>query len=184
MLLVPAPEGVEGVRLADLAKDRAVEVDIRNGLDRHLVMTGVDGRHRLLVRGAGPDDELACTLIPDDAIDLRAAAAMRLAGLRRTESTTIGRVGDHPSRFQAHRLTLLVRVADHLTAAKAGSMSTRDIAIKTAYSWLVAGRSIEWKSSPERRQTQRLMREARDLVEGGYRNLLRGRLGSRTFTSK
>ena len=183
VFMSPAPGGYTGVRLDELSQGRTILVDIKAGTDRHLVMTGEDGRHRLLVRGAGPGDELAFTLIPDRALDLRAAAATRLARLPLAESTTIGRRRDRPSRFQIHRLTLLLRVADHLAAAESG-MSTRDIAITTAYPWLVPGRSIEWKSSAERRQTQRLLREARSLVEGGYRNLLSGSLRSRTFTSK
>ncbi|MDD3799486.1 MAG: DUF2285 domain-containing protein [Novosphingobium sp.] len=36
------------------------------------------------------------------------------------------------------------------------------------------GRGNEWKSSAERRRTQRLIDEALALMDGGYRALLRG----------
>lgn len=184
VLLSPAPEGFAGVCLDDLSRDRAMLIDIRDGRNRHLVTVNGDDRHRLLVRDAGPDDDLAFTLIPDGLLEMRAAAVANLLGSLRAGSTAIGSRRNRPSRFQLHRLTLLLRVADHLSAADAGAASVRDVAMQTAYPWLVPGRSIEWKTSAERRHTQRLMREARGLVEGGYRNLLRGSLTSRTFTSK
>ena len=182
--MFPAPEGFAGVRMTNLSAGRAMLVNIRDGKSRHLVMTSGDDRHRLLVRDAGPDDELACTLIPDGSFDIRGAAAAALFGVPESPRKISGRGRYRPSRFQLHRLTLLLRVADQLADADAGTVSVRDIALKTAYPWLVPARSIEWKGSAERRQTQRLMSEARGLVEGGYRKLLRGDLASRPFTSK
>lgn len=185
VLMSPAPKEFAGVRMDRISRGRATLVDIRDGTNRHLVMRSDDGRDRLLVRDAGPDDDLACTLIADGSLEMRAAAATSLLSSRRGARAKVsGRGRPRPSRFQVHRLSLLLRVADELAAVDAGEVSMRDIAMKTAYPWLIPGRSIEWKGSAERRQTQRLVSEARGLVEGGYRNLLRGSLISRPITSK
>ncbi|MBK6706242.1 MAG: DUF2285 domain-containing protein [Sphingomonadales bacterium] len=42
---------------------------------------------------------------------------------------------------------------------------------------MTIGRGAAWKASSERRRTQRLIREAEALAAGGYRALLKGRLG-------
>src|SRR2546426_2501093 len=51
-------------------------------------------------------------------------------------------------------------------------------------SGMTLGRGMEWKSSTERRRTQRLIGEALALMHRGYRNLLRGTLRSEEHTSE
>ena len=52
--------------------------------------------------------------------------------------------------------------------------TTHNIARRYVYPGMTIGRGSEWKSSAERRRTQRLIDEAFALMRGGYRTLLRG----------
>jgi len=79
-----------------------------------------------------------------------------------------------PSDLQKHRLTIMLRILDCLVPADGHQPSIREIAMKAVFPWADFGRSIEWKASSARRQTQRLTNEAIYMAEGGYRNLLNG----------
>lgn len=81
-----------------------------------------------------------------------------------------------PSDLQRHRLTIMLRILDCLGPADGHKPSIREIAMKAVYPWADFGRSIEWKASSARRQTQRLTNEAVYMAEGGYRNLLNGNI--------
>lgn len=120
----------------------------------------------------------ACMIIPDARQDVRLAAVSSLlagcGGARQIRALK----GLRPSDVQAHRLTIMLRILDCLVTAGGHNPSIREIAAKAIYSRPEFSRSIEWKSSSARRQTQRLLREALDMTEGGYRNLLNGNTGS------
>lgn len=79
-----------------------------------------------------------------------------------------------PTAYQAQRLDLLLSILDLRHAARATSHA---IASRLVYPRLAIGRGAAWKASPERRRTQRLIREAEALAAGGYRALLSGRAG-------
>ena len=57
------------------------------------------------------------------------------------------------------------------------AVTSHMVARRLVYPRLSIGQGASWKSSPERRRTQRLIREAEALAAGGYRALLAGRAG-------
>ncbi len=69
-------------------------------------------------------------------------------------------------------LHLLLAILDALSRAPEGVM-LKDIAGTIVYRGLSAQRAIDWKSSSQRRQTQRLVVEARRMASHGYLGLLR-----------
>lgn len=77
-----------------------------------------------------------------------------------------------PTEYQAQRLQLLLEILDLRAEALATS---HEVARRMVYPRLAIGRGAAWKSSPERRRTQRLIREAEAMMAGGYRQLLAGR---------
>lgn len=81
-----------------------------------------------------------------------------------------------PSSYQRYRLALLLDVFDAIDGPEGGTTSLREIARNVVYRHLDLGSAIEWKSSSQRRQVQRLKNEALFFVNGGYRRLLRCRI--------
>lgn len=132
-----------------------------------LVLDHDDLRHRFRILADDLRAPLAIQLAPV-ASALRAAsadAARRLiAGIGTASAGSLMR----PSALQHRRLTLLLGVLD---MALAGA-TTREIGASLVYPWLPEMRAEAWKSTSERRRIQRLIGEARALVEGGYRGLL------------
>jgi len=79
-----------------------------------------------------------------------------------------------PTSYQSQRLDLLLSILD-LRGKR--HVTSHEVARRLIYPHLDIGRGAAWKSSPERRRTQRLIREAEALAAGGYRALLAGRAG-------
>lgn len=84
-----------------------------------------------------------------------------------------------PSDYQKCRLTVLLKILDAMQLPGGRIATTREIAKKAIYPYSNFGRAAEWKTSSQRRQTQRLITEARGLVDGGYRFLLKGKMPPR-----
>ena len=141
---------------------------------RHLVLGDVDGLHRLWMRAPLDGGSLAYVLPRDDAIDLRYAAIQRLD--RRLAGAPPMRLppGFVPTPFQRRRLSMLLDILDAVLDRERSGITTHEIARQHVYPALDIGRGNEWKSSAERRRTQRLIDEALGLMNGGYRALLRG----------
>ena len=79
-----------------------------------------------------------------------------------------------PTPYQSQRLDLLLSILD-LRGER--DVTSHEVARRLIYPRLDVGRGAAWKSSPERRRTQRLIREAEAQAAGGYRDLLAGRAG-------
>lgn len=79
----------------------------------------------------------------------------------------------YPTAAQRRRLALMLAALDF---ADGSTPSLRRIAEAVLYPRHDLGRAIEWKSSSQRRQAQRLVNGARHLVETGYLDLLKGRI--------
>lgn len=79
-----------------------------------------------------------------------------------------------PTSYQSQRLDLLLSILD-LRGER--DVTSHEAARRLIYPRLDVGRGAAWKASPERRRTQRLIREAEALAAGGYRALLAGRAG-------
>uniref|UniRef100_UPI00313CC646 DNA -binding domain-containing protein n=1 Tax=Sphingomonas sp. OTU376 TaxID=3043863 RepID=UPI00313CC646 len=138
-----------------------------------MILRDVDGLHRLWMRAAEDIGPLAYVLIRDDHVDLRHAAVRRLD--RRLAGAPPARLppGFRPTTFQRQRLSLLLDLLDAVLAP-AAAYTSYELARKIVYSGLSVGRGAEWKSSSQRRRTQRLVEEAMTLMNGGYRTLLCG----------
>jgi len=146
------------------------------------VLGDVDGPHHLWLRDTLPGQPLAFVIVRDAAIETRRSAASRLD--RRLAGAPPSRKlrGFRPTAFQRQRLNLLLDILDALEGAHRAPTS-HEIARRLVYPGMTLGRGMEWKSSTERRRTQRLIGEALALMHRGYRNLLRGTLGGATKTS-
>ncbi|KAB2707263.1 DUF2285 domain-containing protein [Brucella intermedia] len=72
------------------------------------------------------------------------------------------------SRYQIHRLSLMLRVWDGVQAGA----SRQEIASILFNAELGKLRSIDWKNTPERRRIARLFGAAEELIDGGYPRLL------------
>lgn len=147
---------------------------------RHLVLENRNRRHRLLI--TPPYSGGSGYFIPRDPWfrnRLAAAEAFEMS------SAPTGRAKSHtvfyPTAYQTHRLTLLLNILDAMRRPVKDFTTMRDIAQKIIYRDADFGRAIEWKSSSHRRQTQRLINEARHLVNGGYRLLLKGTMQHQRF---
>jgi hypothetical protein len=153
---IPLPPGFEP--LADHSE--------RN--EHHLVAAKGAARLRLCLRTAPPR-------YPDCLVILRDQyAAVRLAAAARFERVTHGlRLGtDRTASPSAYRQSRLVQLLSIYDALDAGS-DQRDIAFGLVFSRHRPLVGAAWKGSGERRHTLRLIAEARRLVNGGYRKLLR-----------
>lgn len=141
---------------------------------RHLVLGDRKRRHRVLVT---PPSSEACGyfLAHDRWLRTRLAAIEAFDPLCTSVGPNKSRIGLVPSVSQKHRLTLLLRILDAIACADNGCTSVREIAQHVVYRNADFGRTIEWKSSSHRRQTQRLLNQARFYVRGGFRLLLQGR---------
>jgi len=144
------------------------------GAIRYLVLRGSCGAHRI---------ELAvnaCHRAPSTTLALDASLMIRLGCL---EALASGKP-DVPLRLrptlgQAARLGLMLAVLDRLGNEANGTANLRAIAAELTFPGAdLPARAIEWKSSSIRRQTQRLVAAAKGLRDGGYRQILRGRMRS------
>ncbi|WP_375713674.1 DUF2285 domain-containing protein [Sphingobium sp. BS19] len=122
----------------------------------------------------GSGSPLAYVIVRDDAIELR-QNVMRRLDRRLTGAPPMRPLsGLQPTAFQRQRLSMLLDILDAVLGHEGGRMTTHEIARRHVYRGLRIGRGDEWKSSSERRRTQRLIDEAIALMRGGYRRLLRG----------
>ena len=137
-----------------------------------MVLADVGGRHRLLVVASarlGGDNYL----IPQDqSVPIRLAALDVFHCCVDGSSVPAKRHQLRPTAYQSHRLHLLLAILDNLARAPEG-VTLREIAGTLVYRGWSAQRAIDWKSSSQRRQTQRLVAEARRMASHGYLGLLR-----------
>lgn len=142
---------------------------------RHLVLGDVDGFHHIWLRDMHSMQSFAYVIVRDAAIAMRLAAVQRLD--RRLAGAPPLRLPNafRPAPRQRRRLNLLLDILDVLHEP-VGAKTSYDIARRLLYPDLKLGRGMDWKSSTERRRTMRLIEQARSLMNGGYRDLLRGHL--------
>ena len=167
VVILSGSGGVKAARAAcDLIAKRA------SNAGDHLVLADTGARHRLLVMASarlGGDNYL----IPRDQ-----SFPIRLAALDAFHCCVDGSAAPsvrnqlQPTAYQSHRFHLLLAILDALSRAPEGVM-LKDIAGTIVYRGLSAQRAIDWKSSSQRRQTQRLVAEARKMASHGYLDLLR-----------
>ncbi|AXB76602.1 DUF2285 domain-containing protein [Novosphingobium sp. P6W] len=172
IILDAAPPGSTGappLRLED-AGPPLVDRGLANG--RHLVLADGDGRHRLWLREPATDGPLACVIPWDEAFGQRLGAVRRLERHLADDRAAMPEGTRRATAFQQRRLNLLLDIVDALGPQSQPPPSTYEIAARFVYPRMTIGRGAEWKSSSERRRTQRLIKEALELVEMGYLRLL------------
>lgn len=138
----------------------------------HFLFGEGDVIHRVWLRGDAGGRPLASLIPCDDMIETRLLAMSDLDRWVRGRSLTV--TAGRPTSYQAQRLDLLLSILDRRSERQ---VTSHEIARRLIYPRLDVGRGAAWKSSPERRRTQRLVREAEALAAGGYRALLRGPAG-------
>ena len=137
---------------------------------RHLILAHGDALLRVWLRCEQPDMPLAA-VIPFDALaGLRMQAASRCRHWLAGDMSAAMPAG-RPTAYQAQRLAMLLAILDLRSRAP---LSSHEVARRLVYPHLSIGRGSAWKSSPERRRTQRMIREAEALRDGDYRALLAG----------
>jgi hypothetical protein len=142
---------------------------------RHLILARAAFRHRVKIKACPVLDRPAFLIDADRKAPTRVAAlrALLASGDRPVRCTAPSVLA--PTSYQRYRLTLLLRILDYLEQAPSGATSLRTLASEIVYARELAVRSIEWTSSSHRRQTQRLVKVAKDMAAAGYRRLLNGR---------
>lgn len=144
--------------------------DRQDGANRHLVFTDPDGDQYLWFADAASHRGLAVVLPLDDAFDLRIEAAIRFSrGLRGRTAGPLPRGLD----LTVQRRTRLIQLLHALDFRLAGA-SLREIAAALLDVEAASLPAIEWKSSATRRKANRLISDSLGLMNGGYRELLRG----------
>nr|WP_237452355.1 DUF2285 domain-containing protein [Qipengyuania algicida] len=143
-------------------------VDCRLCADgRHLVGRIGTTRFRLWIpdQSVGPNSVFH---IPDDNLALLRSEAnlFYLKALRRSPRFRTPNPFS-PTPYQRHRLTLLLAIAD---ARRAGA-SARNIAFSLIFPRNKLLTGAEWKGANEKRQTLRLIGEAKSRIAGGYLQL-------------
>jgi hypothetical protein len=162
---------------------------IADGDTRHLILDGAARRHRVKIQPVPVSPRSVFLIEADDKTAARLAALRALLASGGRTVRCRAPSAFEPTAYQRYRLTLLLRILDHLDRAPPEQGSLRILAQEIVYARELAERSIEWKSSPRRRQTQRLVKAARQMAATGYRRLLNGRpveggdAGSRSFAA-
>lgn len=168
----PAPYGFHHAAPFDPLAWPLILADRQLPDGRHLVLGDIDGPHHLWLRSNDPAEPLAFAIICDNLADLRHKAAARLG--RRLSGAPPARQFKvfKPTPYQQYRLKLLLAVLDMVNLPNGEAATTYMVARSLVYPHMHICSSAEWKSSSERRQTQRLIDDALTLMRGGYRALL------------
>lgn len=151
--------------------------ELCDGAGNHLVLQGPGGRYRILLRPPCNGKDEGYVVEPDEWLAARIAA---IAAFHRSSVPVTGSKWQRPftpTPYQRHRMGILLQILDCMGLPSPQTVTTRHIAEQVVYPQAELGRTIEWKSSSERRHTQRLVAEARYMMETGYRHLLKGRFG-------
>ncbi|MGV7122339.1 DNA -binding domain-containing protein [Sphingopyxis sp. 550A] len=156
-----------GVRLAERCVAHRVAAD-----GHHYILEHEGALHRIWLRGH-PERASFAAVVPLDGMTGTRLQAVQdldrwLRGAAASPSTA------WPTFYQAQRLDLLLAILDLRDGIR---VTSHEVACRLVYPHMTIGRGAAWKASPERRRTQRLIREAEALAAGGYRALLAGTPG-------
>ena len=133
----------------------------------------MQGPLRLCLKNHRPDAGLKCVTPMDALIDVRIAALRWFISTHPDSETQTAPNLLFPTPFQRCRLMLMLKIVDYLSENKGDPSPVRKIAQLIVYRNTKFASAAEWKTSSQRRRTQRLIEEAKSLVAGGYRALLK-----------
>lgn len=177
LILEPASVQAETNTLEHITRQWKILLDSSHERGRHIYFATPGGIQRLWLPDSSSNVSLVCKVPLGSDFEARAEALLALQSA--SANPPIGRRSRRliPSRFQHHRLNLMLKTLDCLADSGTGS-PVRDIARLVTFPHTRFASSAEWKGSSERRQTQRLIAQACSLADGGYKALLRGELSS------
>jgi hypothetical protein len=168
VILVPAPDGFFP-RPLDLVSPEPATVD-RHDTGDPLVVGPPGDRHYVWLIGDHPGHRPAVLLPLDADFDVRLEAARRFhRRLRRRPAGPPFPLLD----LTAQRRGRLIQLLHALDFRLAGA-GPRAVATALLDTTAMAVPAIEWKSSALRRKANRLIGDGLALMNGGYRDLLRG----------
>jgi hypothetical protein len=175
VIILVAGGGSEDARQDWLTGDLTVMCDAKTKQGRHLVLQSEHMRHRLLIPSASMGDGPCYPVKADRWLETRTAAMLALH--RSVKSGGPGAMASVlvPSDYHRFRLMLLLRILDRLSPSVPSRVTTKQVAQDIVYPGTEIGRTIDWKYSSQRRQTQRLIKEALEMMMSGYRLLLKGK---------
>lgn len=140
----------------------------------NLVLEDASGRYRVRMVPTTCSELMGCVVRSDEDLELRIAAlrAYQQSGriVPRPRQSRLLR----PTRYQRFRLSLLLSILDRLRDTQRRPPSTREIARDLVYPGMQEMSALDWKTSSQRRQVQRLVVEARRMSASGFRDLLHG----------
>ena len=136
---------------------------------RHIIFEGKCRRYRILIKPARLGLEGGYIIQYDPWLEARISAIWDFN--KALEGAEILRP-TRPTSYQRRRLELLLAILDSKFLPDGRRRTLRQMAQTIIYPRSELGRAIEWKSSSERRHTQRLISEAHHLMRQGYRALL------------
>jgi hypothetical protein len=162
------PENFTGAAIDPLALG-ALLAD-QAGLDgRHVIIADPAGEHRLWLRDPTPGRPLAAIIPLDKDFVTRVASLLRFHRLLFGKRTGPLPRGWPITDQRRTRLEAMLRALD---LRRAGA-TYRDIAIALGREEAVRLSAVEWKASSARSFAYRLVRDAKALMDGDYRKLLR-----------
>ncbi|WP_460897446.1 DUF2285 domain-containing protein [Phyllobacterium sp. K27] len=157
-----APNGFAASSLSDPLARPSIEELTADGL--HAVAADDAGDHRIwFPEGDRPVNE-AFVIPRDEHFFWRIRNVIRLH--RHLDGKPSGRWprDQRLSRFQLHRATLMLRAWDGVESGA----SRRHVASILLNPDVTSMRALDWKNAPERRRLARILKVARETIEGGY----------------
>lgn len=162
--------GRESIR--DTIIEWSVIIEYENGAGQHVVVADGQSRHRVWFATNFPYT-VSGYVVPDDTkLAVRVAALTEFHRSKEGAPPTERHRLLNPSRYKRYRMAMLLAILDLIEADSHMQVTLREIAQALIYPGIKIGRAIDWKTSPHRRQTQRLVAEAHRMADTGYRDLL------------
>jgi hypothetical protein len=171
MIIAPAPPGYDALAPIDPAQLGPILAD-REGIDGRSVIIGDPSGdiHIWLPHGTGSGR--TALIVPNDGgFDLRLDIALRF--FRRLRGQRVALLPRALQLTSLQRSRLIQLLLAHDVQELGGG--PREIASEALGSLQATLPSVEWKDSAARRHANRLIRDARALVNGGYLRLLCGK---------
>lgn len=171
MIIAPAPPGYDTLPLINPAQLGPILAD-REGIDGRSVIVGdASGDIHIWLAHGDAAGQTALIVPNDGGFELRLDIALRF--FRRLRGQRIALLPRALQLTPLQRSRLIQLLLAHDVQQLGGG--PREIATEAIGSLQATLPSNEWKDSAARRHANRLIRDSRALVNGGYLSLLRGK---------